>query len=94
MKKFIKNKLRENYYPHIELGDETDVEMANIVSAKPYDIILAHVMNDWGKDSDLYHSLMNVFMEDRFDINKLIRVLKLYDVYDDYEHILNLNETI
>ena len=91
-KKIIKQMLNEMLRPN-EMGDKSDVEMANIVQAKPYVELLAHVANDWGKDSDLYSELQTVFMRDKLDFNELVNILNNYDVYNDYAYLLGLNES-
>lgn len=76
------------------IGSKGDIELANVISYKPYAFILDKVMKDWGGNSDLYQSLLDVFAYDKFDYNKLVSVLKNYDVYDDYSYMLGLNENI
>ena len=92
MKKFIKTKLNEMLNIPTEVGGKEDLEILDIVKAKPYVEILSHVANDWGRDSSLYSNLSDLFIHDKLNLKKLIRILVDYDVYDDYSHLLNLNE--
>ena len=57
----------------------------------PYIDLIRQIGEDWGKDSDLYH----LVIESIFDgnLNRLVRTLKNYDVYDDYLGFLALNES-
>jgi len=57
----------------------------------PYIDLIRQIEEDWGKDSDLYH----LVIESIFDgnLNRLVRTLKNYDVYDDYLGFLALNES-
>ena len=83
-----KNKITET-----EIGTRGDLELANLVQARPYSEILYNISNDWGRESDLYQAALNSFVGDKVDIDKLIDILKYYDVYDDYIGLLGLNET-
>ena len=99
MKKFIKTRLNEllkEMYPlnvPSTLGTKKDIELAKVLQAKPYFDLLVAIRNDWGKDSDVYQALVPFFLTDKFDNNGFIRTLQEYDVYEQYKHLLNLNES-
>ena len=57
----------------------------------PYAELYKAVYNDWGPESGVFSALGHALYFDR-NINKAIKVLKNYDVYDDYKHLLGLNE--
>lgn len=57
----------------------------------PYAELYKAVYNDWGKDSDVFSALGNALYFNQ-DINQAINVLKNYDVFDKYKHLLGLNE--
>jgi hypothetical protein len=78
--------------PGDTLGGMEDIEMADMVSAVPYEKILTYVSNDWGPDSDLYQDLLDAYSAPKFDLNNIMSILIDYDVYDDYKHLLDLNE--
>jgi len=75
-----------------EVGGIEDLEMADIVSAKPYEGILMQVAQDLGRDNDLYQDLLSIYSAPKFDLKKIISTLIEYDVYRDYKYLLNLNE--
>ena len=81
----------DDYYEN-EVGGIEDLEMADIVSAKPYEGILMQVAQDLGKDNDLYQDLLSIYSAPKFDLKKVISTLIEYDVYRDYKYLLNLNE--
>lgn len=83
-----KNNLNEN----TEIGTKHDAYLATLISAKPYEQVLDKASKDWGRESSLYSALESVFIKDRVDFKRLVSILKNYDVYDDYVHLLNLNE--
>jgi hypothetical protein len=60
-------------------------------SIGPYMDLYTAVYNDWGKDSDVFKALGHALYFQQ-DVNKAVNVLKNYDVYDDYQHLLGLNE--
>ena len=82
----------EDWSDENEVGGVEDLEMADIVSAKPYEGILMQVAQDLGRDSDLYQELLSIYAAPRFDLNQIISTLIEYDVYDEYKYLLNLNE--
>ena len=81
----------DDYYEN-EVGGIEDLEMADIVSAKPYEGILMQVAQDLGRDNDLYQDLLSIYSAPKFDLKKVISTLIEYDVYRDYKYLLNLNE--
>lgn len=86
----MKKKLNEN--SPTEIGGKQDINIA--VPARPYVEILSHVANDFGKDSNLYHGLKEIYLHDEsFSLEKLINLLYEYGVYHKYSHLLNMNET-
>jgi hypothetical protein len=64
----------------------------DISSYIPYGSLLAVVREEWGEDSDLYNALLGAYIEQPLNLNKVEKVLMNYDVYDDYMHLLRLNE--
>jgi hypothetical protein len=82
----------EDFEDENEIGGIEDLEMADIVSAKPYEGILIQVAEDWGRNSDLYQELLSIYTAPRFDLKQIISTLIEYDVYNDYKYLLNLNE--
>ena len=58
----------------------------------PYMDLYTAVYNDWGKDSDVFRALGHALYVQQ-DVNKAVNVLKNYDVYNDYQHLLGLNES-
>lgn len=77
-----------------EIGGKPDIEMAQVLQARPYEEILTKVGEDWGKNSDIFHLLLELYMAPKFNYKAFIQLLQNYDVYDEYKHLLNLNESI
>ena len=77
-----------------EVGDRNDVELASLIKTHPYEKILDQVGTDYGYDSDLYYYVVDCFMGDKVNVERLIKVLKDYEVYDQYSHHFNMNESI
>ena len=78
--------------PGDTLGGMEDIEMADMVSAKPYEEILTYVSDDLGPDSDLYQELLDIYSAPKFDLHKIKSILVDYGVYNDYKHLFNVNE--
>ena len=57
----------------------------------PYYELIQQVREDWGTDSDLYHLILEAIFDG--DLRRLERILKNYDVYDEYIGYLSLNES-
>lgn len=86
--KYLKNNplLKES-----EQGAKNDVELHKIIgNILPYEDLLWAVQGEWGK-GDLYHDLEAAIFDK--NTNEIINILKDYDVWEDYKHILNLNES-
>lgn len=77
-----------------EIGGKGDIELAKLIKARPYEEVLAHVGKDWGRNSDVYNFLLEIFVADKFDYKAFLQVLQNYDIYDEYAHLFNLNESI
>jgi hypothetical protein len=88
----LKNMKNKNKITETEIGKKSDLELANLVKARPYSELLSKISNDWGRESDLYRTALKSFIGDKVDINGLINTLKNYDVYGDYTALLGLNE--
>jgi hypothetical protein len=73
-------------------GDVGDVEMADIVKLNPYFHILEKIRKDWGVGSDLYQAVVIPFLDEKFDLNKIKKILYNYDVLEDYFPSYELNE--
>ncbi len=73
-----------------DLGTKLDVDIAGGSFMVPYDDLINTVVQDFSKDSDLYHDLMTAIFDK--DSDKIIEILKYYKVYNDYLHLLNVNK--
>ena len=78
-----------------ELGDEKFAKYGkenNYSDVIPYDELTSTILADWGHNSDLYNAVLDAYIVTPFDLNRVIKVLKDYDVYDEYMPLLHLNE--
>lgn len=92
MKRYIK--IYEQFIKeYSEKGGKDDIEFATDIHIRPYFDILIKISEDFGRDSDLYNEVFNLFVEDKININKLINILKNYDVYNEYSYLLKFNES-
>ena len=73
-------------------GGEGDIEMADIVKLNPYFHVLDKIRRDWGVGSDLYQAVVILFLDEKFDLNKVKEILYNYDVLEDYFPSYELNE--
>lgn len=87
LRKEIRKILKEAYS---ELGTKEDLNSDAIFL--PFIELIATVRNDWGEHSDLFQDLFEVYTER--NVSKIIDVLKEYDVFEKYQHLLNLNEEL
>lgn len=93
-KEDIKNIIREILAEN-EIGNKDDIDMATKNYVDPYFDLLYQVGLDWGKGSSIYNALENAWLNANKtfpEVGKLIKILKDYDVYNDYQHFLKLNE--
>lgn len=92
MKSFIKNKLRENL-GNTEVGNREDARWGSMMPTMPPFIdLLVQIDKDWGRSSDVYQALLHYFVDNGKSVNQVANILKSYDVYDDYQHFLGVNE--
>ena len=73
-------------------GGMGDVEMSDIVKLNPYFHVLTKIREDWGVGSDLYQAVVTEFLDEKFDLNKIKKILYNYDVLEDYFPSYELNE--
>jgi hypothetical protein len=73
-------------------GGMGDIEMSDIVKLNPYFHILEKIREDWGVGSDLYQAAVVEFLSEKFDLNKVKKILYNYDVLTDYFPSYELNE--
>ena len=73
-------------------GSMGDVEMSDIVKLNPYFHVLTKIREDWGVGSDLYQAVVTEFLSEKFDLNKVKKILYNYDVLEDYFPSYELNE--
>lgn len=73
-------------------GGMGDVEMSDIVKLNPYFHVLEKIRKDWGVGSDLYQAVVTEFLDEKFDLNKIKKILYNYDVLEDYFPSYELNE--
>jgi hypothetical protein len=73
-------------------GGMGDVEMSDIVKLNPYFYVLEKIREDWGVGSDLYQAVVIEFLSEKFDLNKVKKILYNYDVLEDYFPSYELNE--
>lgn len=73
-------------------GGMGDVEMSDIVKLNPYFHVLEKIREDWGVSSDLYQAVVIEFLNEKFDLNKVKKILYNYDVLEDYFPSYELNE--
>ena len=74
-------------------GGMGDIEMSDIVKLNPYFHVLTKIREDWGVGSDLYQAVVTEFLDEKFDLNKIKKILYNYDVLEDYFPSYELNET-
>jgi hypothetical protein len=86
--KYLKNNPLLN---ESEQGTKDDVELHKIIgNSIPFADLLWAVKEDWGK-GDLYFELEEAIFDK--DADRIKSILQNYDVWDDYKHMLNLNES-
>jgi len=73
-------------------GGMGDIEISDIVKLNPYFHILEKIRKDWGVGSDLYQAAVVEFLSEKFDLNKVKKILYNYDVLTDYFPSYELNE--
>jgi hypothetical protein len=96
LKSLIREELTK-YLKESEIGGKEDIDPFVLKHMKyiPYLNILSAIAKDWGRDSDYYYSIQNLFSKyenDKYLHDKLIAKLKDFDLYNDYQHLLSLNE--
>lgn len=90
-------KYNGKYYPLdlpmvMEAEDELEYDAEDHIDYKPYDYLLGAVIDDWGVESDLYYALSDLLTSEGYRFLDIVRVLKYFDVYEDYVGLLGLNE--
>lgn len=61
---------------------------------RPFDELIVQMGDKLGWESDVVKALEQEFLKVPIDLNNVIKILKYYDVYDEYKHLISLNEII
>jgi len=73
------------------LGTKLDVSIGDNSFIVPYEELLYKIGQDHG-NNDLYYEAEQAIFDKNF--KALVNVLKDYSVYEDYKHMLSLNENV